>query len=118
MAQFLLLLHDKPTDFSGYSAEEMQSVIAEYSAWREDLIARKLFLGGQKLKDEGGRHLSTQDGRVQVVDGPYSEAKEVLGGYFMLEADDYPAAVNISRECPHLKYGGRIEVREIDAMHD
>lgn len=118
MANFLLLLHEAPADFSGVSAEEIQGIIAEYSAWRDDLIARNLFVGGQKLKDEGGRNLTANKGNVQVVDGPYSEAKEVLGGFFMIEADDYDGAVAISKECPHLKYGGRIELREIDAIDD
>ncbi len=118
MAKFLLLLHEAPADFSGVSAEEIQSIIAEYSAWREDLINRSLFVGGQKLKDEGGQHLVAKNGNAQVTDGPYSEAKEVLGGFFMIEANDYAAAVQISKECPHLKYGGRIELREVDELHE
>lgn len=118
MAKFLLLLHESPSDFSDVSAEDMQGIIAEYTAWREDLIARDLFVDGQKLKDEGGRHLRAADSGIQVVDGPYSEAKEVLGGFFMIQVENYDAAVNISRECPHLKYGGRIELRQVDEMHD
>ena len=86
-------------------------------AWRQSLEARGLLLGGEKLKDEGGRHLRNINGDIDVIDGPYSEAKEVLGGYFMIEADNYAAAETISKECPHLKYGGRIELREIDSMH-
>ncbi len=118
MAKFLLLLHEQPTDFSDMSAEQIQGVIAEYTAWRQNLIERDLFLGGQKLKDEGGRHLRAPNGQLQVVDGPYSEAKEVLGGYFMIAADDYATAIQISQDCPHLKFGGRIELREIDTIHD
>ena len=53
-----------------------------------------------------------------MVDGPYTEAKEIVGGYFLIEAVDYDEAVQICRSCPHLKYGGRIELREIDAIHD
>lgn len=118
MAQFVLLLHESPASFGAYSPEEMQSVIMEYVAWREELINRKLLVDGQKLKDEGGRHLYNQDGQTLVVDGPYSEAKEVLGGFFIIEAADYASAAEISMECPHLKYGGRIELREVDGEHD
>jgi hypothetical protein len=56
------------------------------------------------------------DGRMRVVDGPYSEAKEVLGGYFLVEAADYDAAVELSRDCPHLRYGRRIELRQVDEI--
>ena len=61
--------------------------------------------------------LAMKDGAVSVVDGPYSEAKEILGGYFAIEAADYDEAVAISRDCPHLKYGERIELRAEDPIH-
>jgi hypothetical protein len=116
MAQFLLLLHEDPASFADVSPEEIQRVIDEYSAWRKDLEKRGRVAGANKLKDEGGRSLSVQDGEVRVVDGPYAEAKEVVGGYFLIEAADYTEAIRISTECPHLRYGGRIELREIDAL--
>ena len=118
MAEFILLLHEDPSGFSQASPEEMQSVIAEYSAWRDNLIKNGQLVGGNKLKDEGGRHLTLQGGNLRVVDGPFAEAKEVMGGYFIIAAADYDAAAALSSSCPHLKYGGRIELREIDPMHD
>ena len=45
------------------------------------------------------------------------EAKEIVGGYFMVKAADYEEAVTLSKTCPHLRYGGRIELREIHPMH-
>jgi hypothetical protein len=50
------------------------------------------------------------------MDGPYSETKEVLGGYFVVTAENYDAAVDLTRDCPHLDYCGTIEVREVDEM--
>ena len=116
MPKYLLLLHESPPDYSNVSAEEIQAVISEYKAWRNKIEAEGRYLGGQKLKDEGGRHLSARQGDLRVVDGPYAEAKEVLGGYFMIEASDYDAAVEVSKGCPHLKFGGRIELREVDPL--
>lgn len=52
-----------------------------------------------------------------MVDGPYSEAKEVIGGYFAIEAADYDEALDLCRDCPHLKYGERIELRRVDDIH-
>jgi hypothetical protein len=54
--------------------------------------------------------------QVRVTDGPYSETKEVLGGYFLIEAPNYNAAVDRARDCPSFEYGGTIEVREVDVM--
>lgn len=116
MAEFMLVLHDDPAAFAEASPEDIQKVIAEYVAWREALEERGLLVEGRKLKDEGGRVLSRSGGEVRVVDGPYAEAKEVLGGYFIVQADDYDAAVALARECPHLAYGPRIELRQIDPV--
>ena len=117
MARFILLLHESPTGFEGISAEEIQKVIGEYGAWRQKLADEGRLVGGEKLVDGAGRSLVADNGRVAVSDGPFTEAKEVIGGYFMIQAEDWDEAVTISRECPHLEYGGRIELRQIEEMH-
>lgn len=50
-----------------------------------------------------------------MTDGPYSEAKEVLGGYFVIEADSYEQAVERLQDCPHLDYG-TIVIREVEPV--
>jgi hypothetical protein len=114
MPKYLLLLHEEPNSNEGLSADEIQGVIAEYVAWRRG-IAHQV-VGGEKLTDEGGRILSGQGAALRVVDGPYSEAKEVLGGFFLITARDYDQAVQIASSCPHLKYGRRIEVRQVEEV--
>ncbi len=66
-----------------------------------------------KLEDGTVRHLSGRPGQVTVVDGPFPETKEVVGGYFLLAADSYDEAVALASTCPHLDFG-RIEVRRIE----
>lgn len=117
MAQFMLLLHEAPVDFSQFSAEDIQHVVGEYVAWRHKVAADGNLVGGEKLKDEGGRQMVMQDGNLRVTDGPFAEAKEVIGGFFAIKADDYDHAVEIAGGCPHLKYGGRIEVRQVEEVH-
>ncbi len=117
MTDFLLLLHEDPSAFEELAPDEIESVIGEYVAWREELAAAGRLTGGTKLRDEGGRSLTKENGKVRVVDGPFSEANEVIGGFFMIAAADYAEAVEISRDCPHLKYGGRIELREVEPTH-
>lgn len=117
MSRFILLLHESPTAFDGVSAEEIQRVIQEYGAWRQKLADEGRLAGGEKLEDGTGRQLVADDGRIQVTDGPFAEATEVIGGYFMIEAEDFDEAATISRECPHLRYGGRIELRRIEEVH-
>lgn len=114
MPDYILLLHEKPREFFGLSNEQIEAVISEYMAWSQKLGAEGKLVGGQKLRDEGGLHLSGYNGDFRVTDGPFAEAKEVIGGFFSITAADYDEAVEISKECPHLKYGGRIELREIE----
>jgi hypothetical protein len=114
MPSYMMLLHEAPPDFSGFSAEDIQHVIDEYKNWRNGIAAQGKLSGGAKLRDEGGKHLSGANGDFRVTDGPFAEAKEVIGGYFTIEAADYDEAVELSKDCPHLKYGGRIELREVE----
>lgn len=114
MAQFLLLLYDDPSFFSGLTAARMKQVVKEYTDWGKKLRRQGRMLGGQKLTFEGGRVLRCQGKKPVVTDGPYAEAKEVLGGFVLIAADSYDEAVEIARTCPHLKYGLSTHVRQID----
>ena len=121
MPQFMLLLHEDPAGARAMSPEEMQRVIERYGAWSRQLAVQGRLAGGQKLTDDGGRHLRPAgagggSGRgVTVTDGPYVEGKEIVAGYFTVEAPDYDGAVAIAAECPHLAHGW-IEVRRIDPV--
>ncbi len=117
MAQFLLLLHEGPELFAGYGPEEIERIIGEYFAWRDRLEAEHRFVGSNKLADDPGRSLVAEGGGVRVVDGPFAESKELIGGYFLITASDYDDAVEVGRSCPHLRHGGRIEVRQVDLEH-
>lgn len=115
MPNYLLLLHEKPAQYAALSPDDMQAIVEEYMAWSQRLGAEGKLVGGDKLRDEGGRHLRRTAGGVTVTDGPYAEAKEVIGGTFVVTAPDYDAAVAIARDCPHMK-NGWIELREIEEL--
>jgi hypothetical protein len=67
----------------------------------------------KRLAPDAGRVLRSNGKKPSVSDGPYSETKEVLGGYYTIEAADYDAAVKLALEHPHLEYGGTIELRQV-----
>lgn len=117
MAKFLLLLRDDPTGFAGLSPAEMQKVIGEYRAWAQGLRDAGKIHDSDKLTDDAGKVLANRRGTVTVKDGPYAETKESIGGYFIVEAADYAAAVEIARGCPQLRTDtGSVEVRQIHEM--
>ena len=69
-------------------------------------------LGGDELESKG-KVIQSNGSGLQVSDGPYTETKEVIGGYFLIEADNEGQAVEIAKACPGLKRGGVVEVRGI-----
>jgi len=117
MPSYMLLLYDNPANWQNISPEEMQKALEKYMAWGTKLRNQGVLLGSHKLAEDVGKVLR---GRTQprVTDGPYSETKEVLGGYFLIQAANYNEAVDHTRDCPHLEYGGTIEVRQVDPMSE
>lgn len=115
MAKFMLLLHSVPGEFTALSPAEMQEIIGRYRAWSQGLRDKGQMISGEKLRDDVGKVLRHTGATIAVKDGPYPESKEMMGGYFMVEAADYAAAVEIAKGCPHIRpgYSGAIEIRQI-----
>jgi hypothetical protein len=120
MAQFILLLHNTIGARPEMSPEEIQGIIAEYKAWSRKLQAEEREIASHKLTRDGGRIVRARrdgaDGGTVVTDGPFPEAKEIIGGFFIIEANDYADAERLVADCPHLKYGGGIEIRQIEVV--
>ena len=98
------------------SPEMIQAIIEKYNAWTEKLQASGRLAGINKLRDERGRTITGYGDKQVVTDGPYAETKEVIGGYWIVNAESYDEAVELSRDCPQLEFGGMIEVREIEDL--
>jgi len=109
MPQYMLLLYDDPSGWGRLSPEEMQKAIEKYMAWSKKPFNKDSKRLGQDL----GRVIRSQSGRPKVADGPYSETKEILGGFYLIEAANYEEAVQRTLDHPHLEYGGTVEVRQL-----
>lgn len=115
MSKFMLVLHDDPSVFADLSPEDMQKVVQRYNEWAGKLAQQGRMAGGEKLKDEPGRIVRRDGDKPVVKDGPYSETKEVFGGFFLINAESYDEAIALSQDCPHLDYG-TIEIRAVDGQ--
>jgi hypothetical protein len=113
MAKFMLIVHETPGGFSKLSPSEIQHVIEKYQAWSDKMRASGRVVSSEKLREEGGRVLSLRQGKLSAVDGPYAEAKEVVGGYMVFRAENYDEALELVRDCPHLAFS-RLELRQTD----
>ncbi|NQV81749.1 MAG: transcription initiation protein [Alphaproteobacteria bacterium] len=114
MAQFMMLLNVSGQAPEG-SPEEMQEILKRYGDWSRKLAESGKLVNGTKLAGDRGRLLRNEGSRV-VVDGPFSETKEMVGGFFIVEAENYDAAAEVAKTCPHLALGGTIELRQVDDM--
>jgi len=111
--EYMLLFRGPHWD-RGLATEELQQAINKMTAWFEGLNARGKVKAGQPLGAQG-RIVSGGNGGL-VVDGPFAESKEAVGGYLLLQADDLDEAVKIARSIPSLKYGITVEVRPVLAQ--
>jgi hypothetical protein len=102
--QFLLLLYDGGGSSTPMSPDRMSAIVAEYSAWAGRLAAAGQLVSAEKLSDDAAQWLG---GSVATTDGA------TVGGFFLIRAHDLAEARRIAEGCPHLKYGGRIELRPI-----
>ncbi len=108
MSKFLFIYRNPPASDRQPSPEEMQAMFAQWGAWKEKFKAHVVDMG-DGLK-HGGKVL--EDGKV--TDGPHSEAKEIIGGYSVIEAASYDEAVAVARECPIVFMPqAKIEIREM-----
>ncbi len=113
MAQFLMLLHAEPAPWRTMPADEKQKWFAKYMAWGNKARQAGFLVGSNKLMDDAGKVMR---GQKTVIDGPYSETKEVVGGYYLIEAASYDEAVRRFKDHPHLEHGGTIEVRQVEPL--
>ena len=112
MPQFVMLLHEAVSFDQGFSPDEMQAIIQRYLAWRAKVQADGRSVVGHKLTDGQGRVMRGSGAATKITDGPYAEAREVIGGLFVIEASSYDEVVELSKDCPHLEFGS-IEIRQV-----
>lgn len=108
--QYLLLLH-QPNTGRGPTPAQMQEIMARFGTWMEGLYAKGIVAGTNGLEPEG--KVLREPGGAVITDGPYAEAKEIVGGYILINAKSLKQAVEIARGCPGLHYRLAVEVRPV-----
>lgn len=105
----MLIFHGGQMD--GMSPEQMQAHMGKWFAWIEQLNKTEQYVAGEPLLP-GGKLVSGKNGNA-VTDGPYTEGKEVVGGYFIVNANDMDEAVKIAKDCPDFEINGSVQVRQV-----
>jgi hypothetical protein len=109
--QYLIQIYNNGSSVWEALSEDQQAAVSEeYMQLNEDGGVR----GGAQLKPpETATTVRVEDGRTLTTDGPFADTKEVLGGYWVLEADDLDAAVDFAARIPAARMGGAVEVRPL-----
>lgn len=107
----------RETDLASYEALDearTREALDVWNGWCDELARSGVALGGNPL-EPAGRMVQAGPGRrgSEVVDGPFAEAKELVGGYHLVSAGSLEEAVEMARGCPLLEYGMTVEVRPV-----
>ena len=110
MKDFMMIFMGADYEALGMSPEEMQARMGKWFAWHEKMEAQGIVRHGEALK-AGGMHITGKD--AVVVDGPFIEGKELIGGYYVIQAEDLAAATEVAKDFPDFDLGSTVEIREV-----
>ena len=108
MEKFMLIFHGGMSPNA--SPEQMQAQMGKWMAWIDKLAKTDQYVAGEPLLP-GGKLITGN--KKTVTDGPFTEGKEVVGGFFLIKAKDMNDAVSICDDYPDYEYGGSVQVRQV-----
>ena len=108
--KYALLIYSNAHAWDGLSEEERNAQMGEYMA----ISSSPGILCGEELAGmDTATTVRVQDGNTLTTDGPFVETKESLGGFYLFEADDLDAALELAARIPAARNGGGVEVRPV-----
>ena len=110
MAKYLLIYRGGDAGEQELSPQEMQKLLEKWNAWIGQGFAGGWMVDPGDALHPGGKVLHPNK---TLTDGPFPESKELVGGFSVIKADTYEKAAEYAKGCPHLAYGGSIEIRQM-----
>lgn len=111
--QYLLMLYSEEAGWSRLTEAQQTQAVAAYAAYTDALRQAGALKGSNRLQpSSAATRVQVANGKPQVMDGPYSESKEQLGGYYLIDVPDLDAAISWAARCPGSGHG-TVEVRPI-----
>ncbi len=114
--QYLLLIYGNEAGMLNASKAQAEQMMATYGAYTEAMKKAGVLVGANRLRPtSSASSVRVADGKTKVLDGPYAESREQLGGYYLIDVPDLDAALSWAARCPGANHG-TIEVRPIWVM--
>lgn len=111
MPLYILIIREDLTRYP-IAEQEMKTIVEAHVQWAKALAAKGIFKGGNGIKSYG-KLLEQKEG--EITEQPLRDAKEGIGGYYMIEVENFEAAVEIAKQMPTYDLGDKVEVRELGA---
>jgi hypothetical protein len=117
--KYIFLIYETPRDLEAREQPGVTPYVAAWRAYHQALLESGAYVGGAPLKSVAtATTVRAKDAQRHVQDGPYSEAKEQLGGFMILDLPSLDAALSWAARCPAASTGA-VEVRPMDVgMHE
>ncbi len=114
--KYLLTIYASEAEENAIAPAEMGKIMQAYGAYSEALVKAGAMQGGERLRPSTeATSVRVRGGKTEVLNGPYAETREQLGGYYLIDAPDLDAALTWAARCPTSAYG-TIEVRPVWEM--
>jgi hypothetical protein len=114
--QYLLMLYVNENGWTNLTKAQQEEGVAAYSAYTQALKKAGALVGADRLKpSSSATTVRIANGKSQVLDGPYADSKEQLGGYYLIDVADLDAALSWAARCPAASHGV-VEVRAVWTM--
>jgi hypothetical protein len=114
--KYMLLIYSNEAGMRSASKADIDQMMGAYSAYTEAMTKAGAIAGADRLQPSASATtVRTTGGKTQVLDGPYAESKEQLGGYYIIDVPDLDAALSWAARCPGASHGV-VEVRPIWPM--
>jgi hypothetical protein len=111
--KYLLMAYVNEAGFATLTKEQQEQGLAAYGAFMEAMKKANVLVGSNRLQPSASSTVvKMANGKSQVLDGPYVDSKEQIGGYFLIEAPDLDAAIAWAARCPASSHGA-VELRPV-----
>ena len=112
--RYMLLIYASEEDYSQMTSEEHAAIMQGHGAFAQEAMQRGILMGGAPLQPTStARTVRVRKGKTLVIDGPFAETKEQLGGYYVIETDNLESALDWAAKMPGMTGGGAVEVRPL-----
>ena len=111
--RYMILIYGRDSDWADVTPERAAEIMAAYHAYTERLKAAGGHVAGDELQPIASAKSVRGVGGTRVVDGPYVDTKEALGGYYLIDVPNEAEGLKWARQCPAMLHNGGVELRPV-----